>query len=774
MIKTSQTNPQFERSFADLAYAVLKDKAPKLLDYMVGFQVVDKNEEDTKAAGVFGFKVGKQWFYAPMFFLNGELKGSELLYIKGQDNFVPLQENWVNYLINRKPMVLGERVPYKEQDIYAAGPDFSIFSRSPIRNSFDKVSAHSACTGGSEGLCGSVVMGEAFDLEPALRCFTVSPNGPTFKEAAERSDLRNVIKEVGRPASRYLVQLMGDFPKLAGVLSKYYSGEDLLPPGRAPVPIRVTAPSAQALEKAGLSRREFNWWVKRAMKGDQPSKPVSILLKEAGVNGLRDIRPVYPQLIAEPNEELPSIAPSGARVCVLTKSSNLDSLELSDDERTAIMVDGYAVRDERSDLEKTAVYLEEDMHAGEVDEPAMYFLLTKTAEARPHICCDGLIIDPKTASWRTYAPTEELPVLSHADTEAWHTEFNKLPSISSMEKGAAYVIFSNTGTTYGPLLVKEADGATFKASGCEDHWKYKLVVGGTETSARRIGDTLFMPPTSRVMKVASRESLADGIGSPSDVHVFLTKTAGMELMTVWSNGSDYQLEFREAFSSPKPLVKSASTLIREYGVTKAAAQMMLSAAHKDGSSTFFIKQSQQSLGQPGGYLGPGHDAPAVNGLDNLAQYDSRLGVPVEYHSSELAPVENYDTYNNEEIYNPLTTDPRAQTAAIQAADMGQKEVLDTSVLAGLVKAMDTDPIVDKYLGDLVVGQDRLGRLLFMFYWHNDKFRERYGDDEMAELEDSLRNVFKGTGDLVLFLKKKSIEPDASLIGSDVDLKETPV
>src|SRR5665213_3602638 len=60
----------FEQSFASLAYAYLRDKAPRLLDYVVGFQLVDRNEDNTKAVAVFGFKVGKQWLYAPVFFLN--------------------------------------------------------------------------------------------------------------------------------------------------------------------------------------------------------------------------------------------------------------------------------------------------------------------------------------------------------------------------------------------------------------------------------------------------------------------------------------------------------------------------------------------------------------------------------------------------------------------------------------------------------------------------------------------------------------------------------
>ena len=82
----------FEQAFSSLAYAYLKDKAPRLIDYIVGFQLVDRNEDNTKAVGVFGFKVGKQWLYAPVFFLNGDLKGHELLYIKNQDSFVPMKE----------------------------------------------------------------------------------------------------------------------------------------------------------------------------------------------------------------------------------------------------------------------------------------------------------------------------------------------------------------------------------------------------------------------------------------------------------------------------------------------------------------------------------------------------------------------------------------------------------------------------------------------------------------------------------------------------------
>ena len=57
--------------------------------------------------------------------------------------------------------------------------------------------------------------------------------------------------------------------------------------------------------------------------------------------------------------------------------------------------------------------------------------------------------------------------------------------------------------------------------------------------------------------------------------------------------------------------------------------------------------------------------------------------------------------------------------------------------------------------------DRLGRILFIFYWKNEDFGERYGKDELAEIEDLLRAVFKSFGDMVLKLKQKSVSPEDS-------------
>ncbi len=58
---------------------------------------------------------------------------------------------------------------------------------------------------------------------------------------------------------------------------------------------------------------------------------------------------------------------------------------------------------------------------------------------------------------------------------------------------------------------------------------------------------------------------------------------------------------------------------------------------------------------------------------------------------------------------PPRPDRGAQEAALQAGQTGQKEVFDTAMIGGLLKSVRDDSMVDKYMGDLMKGLDRLGR-----------------------------------------------------------------
>lgn len=91
------------------------------------------------------------------------------------------------------------------------------------------------------------------------------------------------------------------------------------------------------------------------------------------------------------------------------------------------------------------------------------------------------------------------------------------------------------------------------------------------------------------------------------------------------------------------------------------------------------------------------------------------------------------------------------------------------MMAGMLKSVRDDSLVERYLGTLLEGVDATGRLLLNFYWHSDEFEDRYGKADMPELEDSIRNTFEAAGDLTLFLKEKTVE--SPFEDGDVDLDD---
>ena len=103
----SPDKQQLEQDFSGLAYAFLKDRAPGMLPYLVGFETVEADEDGSRAVGLFGFAVGSSFYYVPAFFMANQIKGMDLLYSKDENQFVPLRENWVQHITDKQTIRLG-------------------------------------------------------------------------------------------------------------------------------------------------------------------------------------------------------------------------------------------------------------------------------------------------------------------------------------------------------------------------------------------------------------------------------------------------------------------------------------------------------------------------------------------------------------------------------------------------------------------------------------------------------------------------------------------
>jgi hypothetical protein len=211
-------------------------------------------------------------------------------------------------------------------------------------------------------------------------------------------------------------------------------------------------------------------------------------------------------------------------------------------------------------------------------------------------------------------------------------------------------------------------------------------------------------------------------------------------------------------------------LVRDVGLRREAAELLLKQAEAALGRMQSWRIKQAVPGQHPGDMTTSGPNFQLN-TDAVTGYDPMTGglMPATAPTMREIPIPEMSTYNTDRnIYDPRGPDQQALAVAQQAAQTGQREVFDTAMFGSMLKAVRQDSMVDRYLGDLMKGLDRLCRVLFLLYWHGDEFADRYGSQDLPELEDGLRNAIEVVGDVVLALKSKSIEPDLG-DGSDVDL-----
>jgi hypothetical protein len=864
MEKSSQNNPQFESTFADLSYAHLKERAPKLLDYMVGFQVLDKNEDETRAAGVFGFKVGRQWFYAPMFYMGGELKGSQLLYIKNTDSFVPLEENWVNYLINRKPVELGnaEQVPLGMLGVRA--PEFSVYHDSPLTGynkyasaMFHKPFTHAAFDPARQDEVHNKAAhyGESFDLRPVWGLVNVSPKSAVYSRLTDNLDLNQVLTE--KAASASLVATLRDDPDFAAAFNKFYDrsvfGEEKV------AAVEVRPPSDEQLKSAGLTRTAFKFYAGKLLKsaavGDSPELAKTVyVLRKSGVSNMHRLREVFDRVTSEPVVTKVA-APVYPKPEVLRYDRDEDTRKvMSDDEKSELVEDGIVVRNISSSDEpgghagwdwsnaSTVVNTELPKQLTNPTFSGMYDMLLKDGTfARVFVSEHPITIGTGHANCVTvvksdgsdwfHAGPSRVMVQPANDTDDWSSFYDKATALSDMKVGECYIAIGPKGESTIPFEVVERDGNDVwvdakahvdydlsktvdyldRERACEptirrqsnntradinhEHQTEdispvretrdglseerklelaklsvrKLCISDRTACLRNVGNMLLVPHEHKVVKL-SKDFDKLMPGNANDFYVSMMKS-GFSTISLSTDNGRYSIHYGDDGSySRASKLDMVEHLVTDHGVTKAAAFSMIKSADTRGDASFFIKEAQSPQHQQfyhtdaGMFPGPGSPSTAM--LDNTTTYSPEIGAPVQFPETEYETVSEMPL-GDESIYEPL--DYQTRETANRAAESGQKELFDTAVVSGLVKATDVDSMIDKYLSDLVLGLDRVGRLLFLFYWHHEKFKDRYGESELQELEDSFKNTFEGIGDLVLFLKKKTIEPDMAMTGSDVEL-----
>jgi len=798
---------EFAQAFSSLAYAYLKDKAPRLLDYMLGFQLIDRNEDNTKAVGVFGFQLDKQWLYAPVFFLNGDLKGHELLYVKNNDSFVPMKENWINYLMSRKPHILGEPSVNKLQELGGIAPDINSLSLSPTGNK------------------------NASDIYwlrpvlPMLAAFKVKLANSLYRGAGNRQlDQKAIVRS---PFTAALAKTASnlDFnqvlPKSLLLLEAAYDLAERYP----------------AIKKATCDfygANCFSRWGKefRSNTIKQASSilysPTTVTLTSTNLlSGAAQSRPTIDHI------------KEGKLQVVTSVTSDQGGLDTKDQEN--LLQGKIVIKDRREDAEVSKVYAtENEIRLFNPSETELYSVLEKSGEfSKMLVVLNGISsrgaeymttvirIDDKDSqnkSWLNADNTAVFATQVSMDKNDWKDWFDGLSSETDLAEEAEYIAINATHSATAPfhVLTDMGDGqykVDFRiskdylssrdsllpqvqsryASGGDNRTRgVTLIVGKQDKPGLRLrplSSELCVPASFKFIKLSDgsssgffgscgcspldEDSNPIKLGSLSDIQRLLVeKTARLK---VFNNGTDVYLD--SVIGSVQLSKKAAlCQLVATHGLREKAAMDMLKKAEQKGHAVYRVryapgygaeKQAAPNTSVLAG--GPTFPLDTESNNDGSETYGPSTSVRTQTSTEKTSPIPslsgrntNRSKWDNWQNFEAKDFKQNLQAAQV-AGKEGQKEVFDVSMMAGMLKTVRQDSIVDRHLGDLMSALDSLGRLIMNFYWHQEEFEDRYGKSDLPELEDSLRNAFESLGDITLFLKEKTIESSADK--GDINLDE---
>jgi len=297
-----------------------------------------------------------------------------------------------------------------------------------------------------------------------------------------------------------------------------------------------------------------------------------------------------------------------------------------------------------------------------------------------------------------------------------------------------------------------------------------MITGSEVADLTQLNGRVYVPSQAKIVKVTGDRYGSDLVlgNTDSALTALRLKTAGMKLFVRGSEAS-----INDTWMSKLACLVS---LIQEHGLREDVARSMLKEAEKYDGARFRIKYAYgMPMDFPGGFAtmeGPGMPPSMPSQTMGMMNLPSG-GVPMQTPDEQHLPVDTNYQPMQETSLQSMAYDPMTMQMAQSAGQTGRKEVFDTAMFSSLLKASNPDTVQEGDLGVFTDTMNRLGRRLLMFYWHNDEYADRYGKRSLPELEDTLRNSFEIMGDLILYLRNKTVEltPGGLSLGAAPNIDE---
>jgi len=752
---------QLESDFSQLAFQFIQDRAASLTPYMLGFEVVERDDDGGKVCGVFGYKIGKSYYMVPVFFINGQIKGINSIYSKDTNTFSPLSEGVINKLMSRDTIELGKSV--NRVDAYRS---FENPSLTHIKDPYNKIASVSNVSDILRDMWAGVKAAgvEIFDDKTASREFAnlyLSVKGEGFPAYdAETSPLKEIIKKAGPTLNGKFLEKCAKDSGFASAVADMYGS-----PSSVSVPMGMYADNALEFQTK-LTKKAEKITVVTQAKGMSEEDAKRIVRTGFTIKDTRSADEVSKLYDVQFLKRL--TAPS--------RPGRYSFLMRSGDFTEAWVLRPFGIEPSEGWL---------------VMEPTKHFCY----KANP----SDIFVDEGNPKDNDF--------------------YEKAKSIDSMEVGKSYIIVNEAGNYLGPVVIEAVISEPGKRKRLRVGWDYishgrvnhrtltdeRCTVSERYTSSNRIPsahnrDYILLNPDvageptlvledginlpSKGMKAIEHIEVADELrdeadafhpGSPITMKEVLYKSGACNIAAIRDTIPGYYKIVRDGqFSSEGVTYKTAcKALVFGFGLKLSDAEGILKEADEENKAEYLVHVKYAQSMPEQDVMMPQVVFPENTGSDPYSQ--AYIQTPMQASVTGSQP--NYLPPNDptlkgiqdRDFNRPLNAsgvggqsgnspeEPDVFQLAQQASQSGQKSVFDHAGIAGLSKLYDINSLVDSYVPEMSKSLDRIGRMLFLFHWKNEDFAERFGADAMPEMEDALTSIYKSFGDLVLKLRERGVE-----------------
>lgn len=839
-------NNSVERAFMDQAYGFLANKAGKLMQdpHRLGFEVVYKNDSNTRMVGIFAFRVNDQIMYVPVFFLNGEIKGTDLLYRQETKTFVPLNEEWVSYLTEKnsyEPGVPIDKSQFTRINNHVRFEDIAYppnYRRDKRASKLDAVGSEDADVDNDgkttstdaylkkrrevisekvkDKKAGPDTIKSLGDIDKVIEAafnkkIPVSMElEESEKDKALAKKRKAVIDNEGKSGSliRKFIEEDGGaqaIAKLASWMEESFefteslvtniAEQDYMPPIQVQKKASAVSQPELVLFAGRHGKTEHTNLIKSATDDEKDPNKSPAVNKYADKffsqgyclwddRAAKDVIPVY----KDNCEDLDMIGDAGIydilmkdntfRKAIIARKSQKDfnssarydfpAADMGDSHNIGGVVENIMWNSTSRPMYPEMVVCFMD---GEKESDTRQRVYGKFIKDQAQMIRDEDLLKKPTAgnAYRVF----------DAESGAISAPFH-VKSVKDVDGVGNYEIVSMYGCS-DPVTVRHNpdQGDTMRTNMSNNflgHNAYFIPIGTERYNEESAGEsTGYKPTLSRPYYSFEYKRISSpDIGSVDNMHEWVMEYVKKATLIHDKDSDTFSMRFGSRDQTDYMARINLAVKMASAGIHADTVDAMLDETKQLGKTSWYYGDpTMEKLAFPTMQL---RDAIFRTEQDRdfgvLRQVPQSFVLRTKTDSLQTPPQlvgdaydpgmgrkpdDNLGTAGKPE--NGMSKDQLMTMSPDQISQFASSNnlpnVFEHGLVGSLVQVYDSLAMIDKYLPDMEEGLDRVGRILFLFYWKPRDFEDAYGTDDMANLENQLLSNFKSFGSLVLDLTKRS-------------------